>query len=213
MNHYPTTNGLEIQHPKPGARKTTASATTDAEPAAVRPKKAATSLTEAKASALDLLEEKPKRVRRKPEARRAAPRTPPLAPAEPSRPAKPPKVTLAEQKGAGAFDLDRRDGETRTPEAQRRRGKAGHRRSQCEQLAQADFQDSRREGGNQDCAEAPPDAAPAAGRRRVSWRPAAEEKPRMANHSIQRSFTSSRRSSSRTWRSEWGSRSSRSSRI
>jgi translation initiation factor IF-2 len=80
---------------KSGSAKNTASATTDAEPAAVRPKKAATSLSEAKASALDLLEEKPKRVRRKPERVEA---TPPLAPAEPPRPTKPPKVTLAEQK-------------------------------------------------------------------------------------------------------------------
>ena len=81
---------------KPGSAKNTASATTDAEPAVVRPKKAATSLSEAKAAALDLLEEKPKRVRRKPE--RVEPPPPPPAPAEPSTPAKPPKVTLAEQK-------------------------------------------------------------------------------------------------------------------
>jgi translation initiation factor IF-2 len=104
---------------KTGSAKPAASAppAADADAPAARPKKAAPSLSEAKASALDLLEEKPKRVRRKPQAAEPATPAAEAAPAPPAAPAKPAKATLAEQK-ASALSIFTDDGEK--PERRKR---------------------------------------------------------------------------------------------
>jgi translation initiation factor IF-2 len=99
---------------KTGSAKNAASPSSDVEPVTVRPKKAPGSLTEAKASALDLLEERPKRVRRKPVVETAPPPPPPPPPTEPVKPA---KATLAEQK-AQALSIWTDEGEK--PERKKR---------------------------------------------------------------------------------------------
>ncbi len=83
--------------------------------AEVPSKKAVPSISEAKAGALDLIDEKPKRVRRKPAEAEAAPAAPDAA-----APAKPAKETLADKKAKALslFDEDDKKERRRRPAAE-----------------------------------------------------------------------------------------------